>query len=161
MPRSAGCCQTSQQWHSPPPLPPCVRQEKAGACAGHPQERWEDEGMKKTRQAAEKIGAMLAEDRTGQRLDPAARPAAADAERRSRDGSCCCLFTYAKELRRESSTGRSNDGKEGARHVSEWRWRIGGFRHRHAIPQPLHFRFRVIESSHRAPCEWSRPTTAR
>ena len=83
--------------------------------------------MKKTRQAAEKIGAMLAEDRTDRRLDPAARPAAADAERRSRDGSCCCLFTYAKEssqvestLARESrpSTGRSKDGKEGAHHVS-------------------------------------------
>lgn len=53
--------------------------------------------MKKTRQAAEKIGAMLAEGRTGRRLDPAARP---DAERRSRDGSCCCLFTYAKESSR-------------------------------------------------------------
>ena len=103
--------------------------------------------MKKTRQAAEKIGAMLAEDRTGQRLDPAARPAAADAERRSRDGSCCCLFTYAKELRRESSTGRSNDGKEGARHVSEWRWRIGGFRHRHAMPFRSHCTFAFASSS--------------
>ncbi len=63
--------------------------------------------MTKTRQAAEKIGAMLAEDRTGRRLDsldyyyhwPVARTAAADVERRSRDGSCCCLFTYAKESR--------------------------------------------------------------
>jgi len=56
--------------------------------------------MTTTRQAAEKIGAMLAEDRTGRRLDsldyyryhwPVARPVAADVERRrSRDGSCCC-----------------------------------------------------------------------
>ena len=60
--------------------------------------------MKKTRHAAEKIGAMLAEDRTDRRLDPAARPAAADAERRSRDGSCCCLFTYAKESSQVEST---------------------------------------------------------
>jgi len=103
--------------------------------------------MKKTRQAAEKIGAMLAEDRTGQRLDPAARPAAADAERRSRDGSCCCLFTYAKELRRESSTGRSNDGKEGARHVSEWRWRIGGFDSAIAMPFRSHCTFAFASSS--------------
>lgn len=37
--------------------------------------------------------------------------------------------TLARESR--PSTGRSNDGKEGARHVSEGRW-LGGFRHPHA-----------------------------
>jgi len=120
--------------------------------------------MKKTRQAAEKIGAMLAEDRTGRRLDPAARPAAADAERRSRDGSCCCLFTYAKESSRvharESSTGRSNDGKEGARHVSVAAVAGGGgggFRHS-IDAATAHCTFAIASSSRTVRMV---PTTAR